>query len=331
MNAVEFLKNVRSGQPEPLYLLMGEERYLQRECLNALVQAIVPDESVRVFSFSEHDVAAESLDAVLCAANQFPMLTARRLVVARNFDKIADQELDALKNYLRSPNPTTTLVFQAETLDKRRNSSAALLKGCTPVECNRLSENDLTQWGQQFARRQGYEFAPQALGKLVGLTGTDLMILAGEIQKLMCYTGAGGSITLEAVDALAVRSRQYDNFTLSDAVLSGNGATALRALHRLLDQGEEPVALVGLLAWSFRQMLTAHEMMTANAPREEIARELRMPPSRLTNFLGTVRKKSEKDIRHAIRRLNEIDLAIKSSRATPRLQLEFFLCEIAAK
>ncbi len=331
MNAVDFLKNIRAEQIEPLYLLTGPERYLQRECLNALIQAIVPDESVRIFSFSEHDVATESLDAVLCAANQFPMLTARRLVIARNFDKIDEKELDALKAYLRKPNPTTTLVFQADALDKRRNASAALLKGCTPVECGRLSETEITQWAQQFARRQGYEFAPQALGKLVGLTGADLLMLSGEIRKLMCYAGGGGAITMEAVDALAVRSRQYDNFTLSDAVLSGNGATALRALHRLLDQGEEPVALVGLLAWSFRQMLTAHELMASNAPRDEIARELRMPPSRLTNFLGSVRKKSEREIRHAIRRLNEIDLAIKSSRATPRLQLEFFLCEIAVK
>ncbi|HND22547.1 MAG TPA: hypothetical protein PLB18_24475, partial [Acidobacteriota bacterium] len=115
-----------------------------------------------------------------------------------------------------------------------------------------------------------------------------------------------------------------------DAVLAGDAKKALKLLHRLLGQNEEPVALVGVLAWLYRQMLMAHDMMQNNVPREEIVRDLRMPPSRVTPFLTAVRRKSESDIRRGIIRLAEVDVALKSSRATPRLQLEVLLCDLLA-
>jgi DNA polymerase-3 subunit delta len=331
MTAAEFLKNVQSESVEPLYLLTGEEAYLQRECLNALIAALLPDESLQMFNYSQRSVAAESLDAALCDANQFPMMAKRRLVVARDFDKVSDAEIEALKDYLRRPNPTTTLVFQTATLDKRRTVTTVLLKGCTQVECARLTDQQATQWAQHYARRRGYEFAPPALGQLIGLAGTELFTLSNEIEKLMTSVGSGGTITPDAIAALTVRSRQFDSFALSDAVVAGDAKQALRILHRLLDQGQEPVALVGLLAWAYRQMLMAADLMAVNAPRDEIARELRMPPSRLTNFLTAVRRKSESEIRRGITRLAEIDAAIKSSQATPRLHLEIFLCDLLAR
>src|SRR5207249_6189321 len=135
----------KSGKPSPLYLFLGMERYLQREAVNALKQTLL-EESSSMLNFAEFSIAGHGVDEMLTVAEQYPMFGGHRLVIAHDFEKLADGELDALKNYLKNPQPTTTLVFQIESLDKRRNVSTALIKSCTLVEFNPLKEREAAEW-----------------------------------------------------------------------------------------------------------------------------------------------------------------------------------------
>lgn len=329
MKATEFL-GLATTTPEPLYLLTGEEDYLQRACLQALAQRAIPEAGLRPFNYSEHDVEQETLNRVLAVAYELPLPPARRLVVARNFDRLTDAETELLKDYVRRPCPTTTLVFQTRSLDKRRTTTTVLLKTATLIECSTLTPEEARRWMTDEARRQGYELPTETLNLLIGAVGCNLARLTQEVEKLMHYVGAGGRLPPEAAAALVVRSPQEDNFALSEAFWQGDAPRALRMLHRLLERGEEPTALVGLLDWQLRQMLTACDLMAAAVPREALLRELRMPPNRLNAFLGAVRKRSVPKLRRALIRLQAVDDALKRGRATPRGLLEVFLCETLA-
>lgn len=278
-------------------------------------------------NYSEHDVGQETLSRVLAVARETPLPPARRLVVVRNFDKLTDAEVELLKDYVRRPTPTTTLVFQVDALDKRRTVTTVLLKTATLIDCAALTPEEVRQWITAYARQQGFEPAAATLSVLIGAVGCDLARLTQEMEKLMNYAGQGGRLTPEAAESLVVRSAQEDNFALGEALWQRDAARALRTLHRLLDRGEEPTALVGLLGWQLRQMLTACDLMAADTPREALLRELRMPPHRLNAFLGAVRKQSVTHLRRALIRLQAVDDDLKRGRATPRLLLEIFLCE----
>ncbi|MBX7223177.1 MAG: DNA polymerase III subunit delta [Blastocatellia bacterium] len=331
MTPSDFLSTIRSGKFAPLYLLTGPEIYFHQECLRELVATLLPDETLQMMNFSEHSATEQTLGAVLGIAGQFPLMAKHRVVVVRNFEKASDAEIDALKNYIRRPNPTTILIFQAPELDKRRTIATILQKGCTVVECKSLTDQEITAWAQQYVRRQGFQFSPPALGQFVGLVGNDLQTLTNELVKLMTYVGKGGTINPPDVEAVTVRSREFGSFDLGDAIVAGDVKKAVKILHRLLDQGEEPVALVGMLAWVYRSMLTAWDLMQKDTPRDEIIRELRMPPYKVTAFLTGVRKKSGEALRRGLVRLAEVDVALKSSRATPRLQIEMLVCELLLK
>jgi hypothetical protein len=47
------------------------------------------------------------------------------------------------------------------------------------------------------------------------------------------------------------------------------------------------------------------------------------------DFLATARRTDASLIAHRIERIAAADIAIKTSRATPRLQLELLVCELA--
>ncbi|AEP12040.1 DNA polymerase III subunit delta [Chloracidobacterium thermophilum] len=330
MKATEFLERLPTTEPGPLYVLTGEDTYLQRACVREMLHRLIPEGVSRDFNYSEHDVERDTLRRVLDVARELPLPPARRLVVAHNFEKLTEAEVELLKDYVRQPVSTTTLVFCAGTLDKRRTSVTVLLKVATVIECAPLTPEEARKWILAYGRRQGFEWSPEALGPLIGAVGCDLARLTQESEKLMNYVGPGGRIGPEAVAALVVRSPHEDNFLLAEALWQGDAPRALRLLHRLLGRGEEPVALVGLLAWQLRQMLLAHNLMAVNTPRDTLLRELRLPPHRLSAFLGAVRKQSPARLRQGLIRLQFVDDALKRGYATPRLLLELFLCELLA-
>src|SRR5262245_47776641 len=136
----EFHRKLQSGRIAPLYLFEGSERYLRDQALKNLLDASV-DETVRDFNFATISVAQGNLDEAVARARQFPMISARRMVVVKGFESISDDnQLDALKEYLRAPADTTTLVFVSDALDNRRNISTILRKTCEVVSFDPLDE-----------------------------------------------------------------------------------------------------------------------------------------------------------------------------------------------
>ncbi|MEO5859523.1 MAG: hypothetical protein ABIR33_11305, partial [Pyrinomonadaceae bacterium] len=96
----------------------------------------------------------------------------------------------------------------------------------------------------------------------------------------------------------------------------------------------EPIALIGLLSYNYRRLLIAKDMMERGADRPQMikAANVRGNPE---HFLASARRANLARLKHAIVRLAETDVAIKTSvggsgSKGSRLQLEMLVCELAA-
>jgi DNA polymerase-3 subunit delta len=330
----EFHRMLQSGQIGPLYLFEGAERYLRDQALKKLLEAAV-DESARDFNFARISVAQGNLDEALALARQFPMISTRRMVVVTNFESISDdKQLEALKDYLRAPAETTVLVFMSEALDNRRNIATTLRKSCQVVSFDPLDEREAApQWIRDYVARSGRFIEPQAAAYLVGMVGVDLMRLSTELDKLINYAGEKGRIGKPEIDELVVNSREHSNFELTDAILDGDRRRALNLLDRIYANASErpetlSLLILGAIASNYRKMLAAKELMRRNAPNAEVAKAVGMPPFVVTRFNERVRKIDAGRILRGIARIAETDVALKTSLATPRLQIEVLICEL---
>jgi DNA polymerase-3 subunit delta len=323
----EFRKQVKQGQIEPLYLFVGEERYFLERALALLYKEI--GEGVSIFSIGETRAMSPPVSAATAinTANQRLMIASRRLIVIRNFDKIKEDENDLILEYLKRPAEMTTLVFQAVSLDQRRKITTALLKACTAVTFDRLSEGQATRWAEEYLRRRDCRIEHSAMSRLIGLTGTGMARLVSELDKLATYAG-GGSITNDVVEQLVPRAREHSNFELWDAILERDRRRAIRLTQRVLDDGAEPVMLVGALAGLYRRMLAAKDLMARKAPSEEIMKATGQYGQRAAAFNARVLRTPREEIIHGLRRIAQVDNAIKGSEATPRLQLEYLVAEL---
>src|SRR5918911_4280127 len=320
---------LKQGEIKPLYLLFGEESYLRDLAARAIADASLKESALREFNESSFSLTNTDVQQAIAAAEQLPMMSQRRIVEIRDFSKLREADEEALMRYLARPVETSVVIFVADELDKRRKLSKTLLDVCAAVEFAPLTDAELAEWARKRLRDLKVETDERTLHQIVALVGSDVRTLTNELDKLATAALGNGLITMEMVDALVGRSRELSNFELADHLIARNRKRALQTLHRLLDDGAEPVMLIGLIGSNYRRLALAKELMSRGAPNNEVFRLVAMPYGKREDFLATARRTDAATLARGIERIAAADLAIKTSQATPRLQLEMLICELA--
>jgi DNA polymerase III subunit delta len=324
----ELRLEIEGGRIEPLYLFVGEEQYLQGRALRLLHDTV--DEALRVFNVSVLSIGSDNgtgskttAAMVIDAANQMPMMSPRRIVVVREFDKIKEDEQGLVLAYLKYPAPTTTMVFQAVSPDKRRKLTSALMKTCAVVTFDLLDEGRTKRWAEDRLKKSGCSIEPSALSLLIALVGTGLTRLVNELEKLAAYAD-GGAINSATVQELVPRAREHTSWELWDAINARDRKRALKLMERLLDDSDA-LPILGSLASLYRRLLTGKELVEGGASSQEITKATGQWSQ---TFLTRLRRASRAEIVKGLRRIAEVDNAIKNSEGTPRLQMQYLVAEL---
>jgi DNA polymerase-3 subunit delta len=327
LTRTELERSLRA-EPKPLYLLVGTERYLRDAAARSLTEAGLHGTLLREFNEASFNLLRDSVQSAIAAAEQLPMMSERRVVRVRDFGRLREADEETLVRYLNNPSPATVMIFIADDLDKRKRSTKALLDNCIVVDFPPLKDAEAKAWAKSRLKELKVSCDDQVLGQIISLVGTDVQTLFNEIDKLASAVADTGRITSAAVDELIGRSRELSNFELGDHLLANNRKRALETLHRLLDDGAEPVILIGLIAGNYHRLALAKYLL-AKGGREEVFRNVSLPPFKRDAYIANLQRNDSTKIARGLQLTAAADLAIKTSQATPRLQLEMLVCELA--
>jgi DNA polymerase-3 subunit delta len=329
---------IRENKMAPVYLFFGEETYLRDLAVKTIADKIFNDGDLREFNESAISLANSDLRDALAAAEQFPMMSQKRVVRitevritdAGRKETVKEEHEKALAAYLNNPCETTVIFFVADELDKRRKVSKLLLEKCTAVEFTALSDGEVIAWLKGRMEDFGARADDKTLQYLIGMIGNDLRKAAAELEKLAVASLPDGIITKELIDQLISNSRELSNFALTDHLLAKNRIRALETIHKLLDDGAEPLMILGLIASNYHRLALVKDLMKQGLDPREVSRAVSMPYGKQEEFKATARRLEWEKLTHILRRLADVDLAIKTSVATPRLQIEMLVCELTA-
>jgi DNA polymerase III subunit delta len=327
LSRVELDRSLRD-LPQPLYLLLGSESYLRGVAAQAITDAALSRTLLREFNESSFSLLSDPVQAAVAAAEQLPMMSDRRVIRIRNFGKLREADEEILIRYLDNPVASTVMIFIADELDKRKKATRRLLEVCTVVDFSPLKDAEAKAWAKSRLKELKVAADEQVLTEIVRLVGTNVQTLYTELDKLASAAVDSGRITLELVDELIGRSRELSNFELGDHLMANNRRRALETLHRLLDDGAEPVMLIGLIASNYHRIALGRHLLSRGG-RDEVFRNVSMPPFKRDTYLATLQRSDARKIARGIQLIAAADLAIKTSQATPRLQLELLVCELA--
>jgi DNA polymerase III subunit delta len=327
-------RTLKQGEFKPLYLLFGAESYLRDLAARAITDASLKGAALRDFNEASYSLINTDVQQAIAAAEQLPMMSPRRVVLIRDFGKLREADEEALMRYLARPVESSTVIFVADDLDKRRKLSKMLLDTCLAVEFAPLSDTELAEWAKKRLRDLKVQTDDRTLHQIVALVGSDVRRLSNEIEKLATAALGSSLISMEMVDMLVGRSRELSNFELADHLIARNRKRALETLQRLLDDGAEPVMLIGLIGSNYRRLALAKELMAKGAANQEVYRQVGIFGKR-EEFLATARRSDARALTRSIERIAAADLAIKTSLGGggaqgSRLQLELLICELAA-
>ena len=334
----ELRSRLKRKEISPIYLLFGAETYLRDLACHAIRNISLKGASALEFNDIEFSLNKSSVGEAIASAEQFPVIDPKRVVLITNLratgnkqgDNLTESDESLLKSYLLKPSETSVLIFVADEFDKRRRISRLLLENSCAVEFKHLRDGELIRWAKERFSELNAQIDEKALRHLVVLVGNDVRKLNMEIEKLSIAAAPNSLITCELVSKIVPNSRKLSNFELTDYLLSGNKSRVLGVMRKILDDGAEPLMLLGLLSYNFRRLLMAKEMINDGMDYNEISRIMRLPYNKEKEFLETARRTSESKLSRVLGRLFEADLAVKTSIATPQLYIEMLVCELAA-
>jgi len=331
MTYEQFIQVVRADRIPPILLLHGEEGYLVDQATRQVTAVVVSPEN-RDFNLTVvHGRDLKGGDLV-DQARTLPVFAARRLVVIRNVHEAPAEQLEAFAAYLDDPVPETFLLVTATTIDKRRKFFQKFAQVGEVVEFRRLYENQLPQFIRDRAREAGRTFTGAALKLFCRRVGNNLAEVMGELDKLTSYVGDRDFFEEDDVAAVVSDTRVESVFALTDALGAGELAVALRLLGRLLDDGQPPLVILGMLTRHFRQLWKARELLAQGVPQKDLPRRIGVNPYFLSGLLTQAKRCSDEQLREAFPRFLAVDLSLKSG-GDSRAQLEglvFALCVTGA-
>ena len=309
----EFLRRVAAGQIAPITLVHGDEALLLDECVAAVIEHTV-DPTVREFNLDIIDGARIDIRDVLAKASSFPMMTERRVVVVKSFERLVSGEKarEMFGAYVARPMESTRLLLVAESPDFRRKPYTDLKKYADVVECKPPWENEIPSWIVDRARRFEKTFGLDAARMLQAYVGDSLMGIHRELEKLSSYVGDRPEITEDDVSAVAGASRGFTVFDLQNAIGRRDFRSASTVLRRMLESGESAPGIIVMLTRFFLQLWKLREMKQQRMPDGEIATALRMSPYHLRSLSSFLAQHTVREVEEALATLRTTDRAIKT-------------------
>lgn len=317
MKAQELISTIKKDNLAPLYLITGEEELLRDEAVATIKAAVLGQgdgQGDGLGAFNYDLLYGDESDAaeILVRAREAPVFTHRRLVLVKAADKLPAREGEALLPYIKAPCDSTTLVFVAPKLDGRLKFSQALKERAVSVDCSALPEAHLPGWIRAEARRLGVRLSEEAVLLLQDLAGDSLYRVRRELEKLAAFVPGGSVVGAAEVEAVRGGEARASVFDLAAAIGAQDRGRALRILVRSLEAGEAPVRILGSLAWQYRQIWKAKDLLHRGGTEPEAARLLRVPPFKVRQFLGRF---SERMLRSAFQMFAETDSRLKGGSA----------------
>ena len=311
LSAADLRKEVEKARLYPFYLLHGVEDYQRDETAAWLVGKLSPDQAA---DFNVDMFYGDTLEPedFLKIYNAYPMMAAHRLVVIKRCEKLDLDICKGLESILESPSATTRLILVGGKVDMRRRFFRKLAEEGRAVEFRVPYANQLPQWVETHATRQGLKIDPEAVDLLIFYIGPNLRELAGEIDKLGIFVGSGGNITPATVEQAAGSSNRTSIFELADAIGNRDSRKSFLLLRALMDRGEEPARVLALIGRHIQLLLKARALMKRKTSRKQMAADLGISPYFLKSYLDQARFYPANRLWKGLGALREADFGLKS-------------------
>jgi DNA polymerase-3 subunit delta len=332
-----------------LYILYGEDDYSRQQALDG-IKSTIGDETALATNTTVLEAPQATIDQLRSVAEAMPFLAEKRLVIIKGllerFEAKAksgrrkktastsnrQSEHQALADYLVAVPDSTVAVL----VDGKISSKNPLLNALSarakvkefPLLKDDRNDTKLSRWVENQVKEKGGSISQPAIGLLTSYVGSNLWVMASEIDKLILFTG-GRQIEADDVRQVVSYVHEGNVFNLIDAILEFKGGMAEKLAEQLLQRGASPAYLLVMLTRQLRLVVRVKELKNQRRPETEIMGRLEMTaPFILRRTLEQASRYTLARLREVYHKLLETDLAIKTGKYDAELALNILIAEL---
>jgi DNA polymerase III subunit delta len=282
------------------------------------------------------DARTVSEDELNNAVNSMPFLAKQRLVLLAN-PSARYNKAEARKKFLefieKIPDSTRLVIY--ESVEPRDAEKHWLNKWADKTKLAQTQAfmlprvREMSGWILNETKNQNGQIEKAAADRLVEMVGADTRQTAQEISKLLAYVNWARPIKVADVEAVSIVTAEPDIFAMVDALAMGNGKSAQRLLHRLLEN-EDAFSVWGMVVRQFRLLLLAREVIDQRGGQREVEQALGVHSFVAEKVFSQAKRFSLPALEKIYHKLLEIDEAAKTSQVTLDLAMETLVVELTA-
>ena len=272
------------------------------------------------------DSEAADLTRLKTVLDSRSLFASNRLVFAEGY--LLGQDVDEVEKLLEisRTDDLTELIVIEKSLDKRTKLYTWLKKQPEFKECSKLSSVKLTDWARGYAREIDLNINSDQIETVVRYSGEEQFSVKNNLDKLSLV---GGEISLGVIKELVQDQSKASSFSLIEHAFRGDSAGTERAYKALIDQGEEPHAILGLLAWQVNLLAVASQVPKPD--RREFAAEFKISDFAFSKAAALADQLSKQDIKELLEATAKLDVDSKSKSIDMERSLLAMLLKVAGK
>lgn len=314
-------EHIKSGNFKQFYLLHGSEEYLKKLYRDKLKNAILTDRNEMNYSYFE----GKDLDPVKIyeAAQTLPFFSDKRLIIIENSGLFKSQS--ELSGYLENTPDSTIVIFVESDIDKRNKLFKFVKDRGTVSEMNGLDEQNLKLFVASLLEQEGRKITESTILYLLDKTGTDMVNICNEVEKIISYTVGRDVIAKEDIDAVVTTQITGKIFQMIDAIGSKQANKALALYYDLLSLREKPMSILFLMTRHFNILLQVKDLHSLGFSSSSISEKVGVPPFAVSKYLVQARNFSSKRLKSALEFGADIEEQVKTGRMLEKIGVELFI------
>ncbi|MDE0291381.1 MAG: DNA polymerase III subunit delta [Candidatus Dadabacteria bacterium] len=267
-----------------------------------------------------------SLQEIVEDARTLPMFHEKKLIVAKGYDGLGKDDLELLNEYAGAPASSSVLVLLSGGTRKAKTKPAKGIK-LVDLDGGSRPEQEIRRLGE----RLGISLTPGAVSFVKTMLGEDMNLIKNELGKISLYVDGKKPVGEKELRGLIEKRSTENVFSLSTALSNRDLKGSLRILRELERNREDPLSILYMIAWRFRQIFKVSQHLREGKSDEAIAKAIKTSRGAVFYLKKSVRNFRENDLGRILGLIEETDFGIKNSSGNNYILLEKLLLGICAR
>ena len=317
MNFAEFKKNLESENVFTVYLIEGEDGYFRQKATELLKSSLVSEPSVNLANFTGEGLKDAFEEANFMASlTSFPFMSLKRMTIVSEFYPKAELVKKIAKLIDEGSLQSSILVI----VNEKENEGLKKLSNLCVVSCKKAEPSTITRWIKATCEKDGVQIDLQTASLLCEYCLADMVRVATETEKLICYALNKKFIDREDLDLLIFRDSEYKIYEMTDYIAKKQVGKALDIIFELQSKGEPQQKLLTSIYYYFRKLL---HVSISSMPDAELAKAFNMKDFAVKKAKQQAGYFKKISLKKAVDVLEDADYKFKSGKTD--INNEFYL------